>query len=290
MRRELVFLCCALFVGGIVGSMAILDPGYARIEFFGWVVESNLIVTLAALMLAYFLLRVTVRLIAALAGSGASFAKLRERYRHGQALARARAGILEFAAGNWQEAAAALSKAAAGSAEPVTIWLNAADAARRAGDVESMGQAIEAARALAGDVPELRLMEARWHIEDGDAPRALRILRDLDDAGGARNAAGKQLLLAKALHDLEDWESLEGAIKVLKKSKDVAPEKYRGLEIARALATLDSIAAQATSTGIAPVKKDVDGAWKQVPKHLRNEPQLVRRKMEIERLEGEAAS
>jgi len=287
MRRELVLLCCALFVGGIVGSMAMLDPGYARIEFFGWVVESNLIVAVATLILAYFLLRALLRFVSAIIGSGASLSRLRERYKHGQALARARAGILEFAAGNWKEAADALAKAASKSAEPVTVWLAAAAAARKAGDVESMRQAIAQARSLAGDVPELILMEARWHIEDGDAPQAVRILRELEDEGKARNAAGKQLLLARAFHDLEDWASMKGAIKALRKSKEMAPESYRALEIAQARAVLDSIEAQANATGMVPVKRDVDAAWKQVPKHLRNEPQLVRRRMEVEQLEGE---
>ncbi len=287
MRRALMFFCAALLVGGAIGSMAMLDPGYARIEFFGWIVESNLIMACSALVLVYFLLRMLLRFISALVGSGASLSRLRMRYKHGQALARARSGILEFAAGNWQHAADALAKAAPHSAEPVTIWLNAAAAARNAGNTESMRTAIAEARSLAGDIPELILMEARWHIEDGNAPHALRILRQLEDTGHAHNAAGKQLLLAKAFHALEDWESLKGAIKRLKKSKEVAPQSYRALEIAQARSSLDAIEAQASSTGVAPVKKDIDAAWHHVPKHLRNEPLLVRRKMEVERLQSE---
>jgi len=285
MRRGLVLICFALLIGGVIGSVAVLDAGYVRLEFFGWVVESNVIVAVSALLLAYFVLRLLLRLLSVLVGTGASFARLRTRFKHGRALAQARAGILEFAAGNWQQAAEALGKAAVGSAEPLTIWLNAAAAARKAGDAESMRQAISEARRLTGDAPELTLMEARWHIEDGDAPQAVRMLRELDDAGSARNAAGKQLLLAKAFHDLQDWESLKGAIKTLEKSKAIPPDAYRALEIAQAQASLDSVEAEAKSTGIAPVTKDVHAAWKRVPNHLRNEPQLVRRKMELQQID-----
>ena len=285
MRRELVYLGCALLVGGIVGSVAILDPGYMRLEFFGWVLESNLIVAVVALILLYFVVSVLVRLIVALAGSGASLTRFRERYRHGKALARARAGALQLAAGNWRQAADELAEAAPHSTEPVTIWLNAAAAARKAVDAECMQRAIAEARSLAGDVPEIGLMQARWQLEDGNAPQAVKILRELEEVSDQRLAARKQLLLARAFHDIEDWESLSGALKGLKKSKAVEASEYRSLEIAHARQALDVLERRFEATGALPVPKDVEGAWKQVPKHLRNEPALVRRKMEIEQLE-----
>ena len=282
MRRDFLLIGSALLAGGAIGSIAILDPGYVRVEFVGWIAESNLIVAVAVLCLAYFVMRILLRFLSALMHSGASLSQLRERYKHGKALARARVGILEFAAGNWQQAADQLAAAAVHSSEPVTIWLNAAAAARKAGDVASMRQAIAEARNLTGDVPELSLMEARWHIEDGDTPEAVKILRTLDEISETRIAEGRQLLLARAFHDLEDWDSLASALKVLKKSKGVAPEAYRAFEIAQARAAFDLIETRATTTGVAPTKKDADAAWKQVPKHLRNEPLLVRRRMEVE--------
>ncbi len=284
MRRDLVLMGIALLVGGALGTIAILDPGYVRIESFGWVAESNLIVFFGLLVFAYFILRALVKFIAALVHSGASFRGMRERYRFGKAMARARSGILQFAAGHWKEAAEQLAKAAGRSNEPVTIWLSAASAARKAGDSEQMNHCIAEARKLTGDVAELSLLEARWQIEDGDAQKAVSALRQMEEPKDAKLAGRRQLLLADAFYAIEDWESLSNTLSSLAKAKSVEAGEYRYLEIAQARTALDALEQGAQSTGTAPAQKEIDAAWKQVPKALRNEPSLVTRKKEIEDL------
>lgn len=284
MRRDLVLIGLALLAGGALGTIAMFDPGYVRIEFFGWLAESNLIVFAGFLLVAYFLVRTFVRFIAALVHSGASFRGMRERYKFGKAMARARSGILQFAGGHWKEAAEQLAEAASETSEPVTVWLSAASAARKAGDSEKMNDYIGEARKLTGDVPELSLLEARWQIEDGNAQKAVTILRQMDDPQDAKMAGRRQLLLARAFHAIEDWESLSNTLKSLGKAKGVEASEYRHLEVAEAQSALDALEQRANSTGIAPAKKEIDAAWKQVPKALRNEPSLVTRKKEIESL------
>ena len=284
MRRDLVIMGFALLAGGALGTIAIFDPGYVRIEFFGWLAESNLIVFVGFMLLAYFLVRALVKFIAALLHSGASLRGLRERYRYGKAMARARSGILQFAAGHWKEAAEQLAEAAGRSSEPVTVWLNAAAAARKAGDSEQMNNCIAEARQLTGEVAELSLLEARWQIEDGDAQKAVTTLRQMEDPQDAKIAGRRQLLLANAYHAIEDWDSLSNTLKSLSKAKGVDASEYRHLEVAKAQSALDALEQRANSTGVAPVKKDIDAAWKEVPKALRNDPLLVTRKKEIEGL------
>ena len=284
MRRDLMIMGFALLAGGVLGTIAIFDPGYVRIEFFGWLAESNLIVFVGLLLLAYFLVRALVKFIAALLHSGASLRGLRERYRYGKAMARARSGILQFAAGHWKDAAEQLAEAAARSTEPVTVWLNAAAAARKAGMSEQMNNCIAEARQLTGEVAELSLLEARWQIEDGDAQKAVTTLRQMEDPQDAKIAGRRQLLLADAYHAIEDWDSLSNTLKSLSKSKAVEASEYRHLEVAKAQSALDALEQRANSTGMAPVKKDIDAAWKEVPKALRNDPLLVTRKKEIEGL------
>lgn len=284
MRRDLVLMGIALVAGGALGTLAFFDPGYVRIEIFGWLAESNLIIFLALLLVAYFLVRVSVKLISAFLHSGANLRDLRERYRFGKAMARARSGILAFAAGQWKEAADQLVEAAGRSSEPVTVWLSAAAAARRAGDSEQMKQCIAQARRLAGEAPELMLLEARWQIEDGNAQQAVTTLRGMEDPQDARIAGRRQLLLASAFHAIEDWQSLSNTLKTLPKAKGVETSEYRHLEVAQAKSALDALEQRASSTGVAPAQQDIDAAWKQVPKALRNEPKLVTRKKEIELL------
>lgn len=284
MRRDLVLMGLALAIGGAVGTVAILDPGYVRIEIFGWRTESNLIVFAGLLLIAYFLVRALMRFIAALIHSGANFRDMRDRYRFGKAMAKARSGILQFAAGNYKEAAEQLADAAGKTSEPVTVWLNAAAAARKAGNSEQMNNCIAEARQLTGEVAELALLEARWQIEDGDAQKAVTTLRRMEDPRDVVHAGRRQLLLAHAYHAIEDWESLSNTLKSLAKAKGVEASEYRQLQVAKAKSALDALAQRANSTGIAPVKKDIESAWKEVPKALRNEPSLVTRKKEIEGL------
>lgn len=286
MRRDLVLMGVALLLGGALGTVAILDPGYVRIESFGWVAESNLIVFVGLLLLAYFIVRALVKFITALVHSGASFRGIRERYRFGKAVARARSGILQFAAGHWKEAADQLAKAASGSSEPVAVWLSAASAARKAGDLEQMNDCIAEARKLTGEVAELSLLEARWQIEDGNAQKAVSTLREIEDPQDAKIAGRRTLLLAHAFHAIEDWESLSNTLGSLAKAKGVEAGEYRHLEIAHARSALDALEQRAKSTGNVPSQKEMDAAWKQVPKALRNEPLLVTRKKEIENLES----
>ncbi len=289
MRAGLLLLGIALIVGGALGTVMVLDPGYVRIEFMGWVAESNVIVLALLLVLLHALVRVLTRCIFALVHSGASVRGLRERYRFGKALAKARAGILEFAAGHWEHAAEQLAEAAKHSSEPVTVWLNAAMAARLAGDRQHMNTCLQEARTLTGEVIELRLLEARWQLEDGNAQQALEILRSAqtEDAQEPRTAGQCQLLMAQAFLALEDWDSLATILKLLARTRGVAADTYRHLEIALAKRPLDALVEGAAASGLAPDSKALNHAWKQVPRHLRNEPALVTRKHEIESLRSQ---
>lgn len=284
MRRELMFMLVALVAGGAIGTLALVDPGYVRVEIAGWIVESNFIVFAGLLVAAYFVLRWLLRFLSALLHSGSSFRDLLQRQRSGKARAHAREGMLLFAAGRWREAAKLLEDAAVNSSEPVTVWLNAGAAARKAGDVEKGGACLEEARKIAGDAPELALLEARWHLEDRQAQKAVSKLRNMRDSVDARISDQRSLLLATAFCNLEDWSSLSNTMKELRKAKHIEASDYREFEISLARSTLDALERQASSTGVAPAKKEVEAAWKQVPKELRNEPLLVCRKKEVESL------
>lgn len=278
MRRELIYILLALLLGGAIGTLAMLDRGYVRIEIAGWIVESNFIVFLALLMVGY----VVLRFFLALLRGGERFRRLWQRKQSGKAKARAREGMLLFASGRWAEAAERLENAADKSFEPVTVWLSAGAAARKAGDAAKGRACLAQARSLTGDVPELVLLEARWDLEDREAQQAVSRLRELPEPDDAKVNGRKTLLLAQAFLELEDWSSLSNTLQDLRKAKHVEAAEYRGMEVALASSAFDVIERQAASTGLAPLQGDIDAAWKQVPKALRNEPSLIRRKKEIE--------
>lgn len=278
MRRELIYILLALLLGGAIGTLAMLDRGYVRIEIADWIVESNFIVFLALLMVGY----VVLRFFFALLRGGERFRRLWQRKQSGKAKARAREGMLLFASGRWAEAAERLENAADKSFEPVTVWLSAGAAARKAGDAAKGRACLAQARSLTGDVPELVLLEARWDLEDREAQQAVSRLRELPEPDDAKVNGRKTLLLAQAFLELEDWSSLSNTLQDLRKAKHVEAAEYRGMEVALASSAFDVIERQAASTGLAPLQGDIDAAWKQVPKALRNEPSLIRRKKEIE--------
>ena len=290
MRREIVFILVALLLGGAIGTLAVFDRGYVRIEVAGWLMESNFIVFAGLLLLAYFALRWLLRFFSALVNSGTSFRDMLERKRSGKAKARAREGVLLFAAGRWSEAAKKLQDAAGHSYEPVTVWLNAGVAARKAGELEKGRECLEEARKLVGNAPELALLEARWQLEDGEAQKGLATLRDIPQPKDAKLAEQRSLLLARAYCEIEDWSSLSNTLVALRKAKDIDASDYRKFEVALARSSLDALERQASATGVIPAKKEIEGAWKQVPKELRNEPMLVRRKKEVESLAASGVS
>lgn len=287
MRRELIYILLALFLGGAIGTLAVLDPGYVRIEIADWIIETNFIVFLGLLGAGYVVLRWLLRFFSALVHSGERFRGFRDRKRFNKAKAHAREGILLFASGRWAEAAERLADAAGNSSEPVTVWLNAAAAARKAGDAEQGRACLAEARGLAGDVPEFVLLEARWAIEDREAQKTVSMLRELAEPDDAKIAARRTLLLAEAFLDLEDWTSLANTLQELRKAKHVESAEYRDMEISLASSALSAITRQAAASGLAPLQRDIDAAWKQVPKEFRNEPLLVRRKKEAEALRAD---
>lgn len=163
------------------------DPGYVLVTVRGWSLETTLVVALAALLLAWVLLRIVL---------WALRLPFRAWRRHARRLARERlaGGLVALHEGRWARAESLLTRAASDPTHRLPALLSALRAAEARGDRDS-AQALRARLCQREDAPELAIFDAELALARGDAGAALAIL----DAGGGAPAPRALELRMRAL-------------------------------------------------------------------------------------------
>ena len=135
--RLLVWVGLASALGVGVAVLAARDPGYLLIHWNGWQIESrSLVVTLAVLLLLFFLLHWLLNLGGDLRRAGERLGQFGRRRRQTRARRSLVKGLLELAEGRWQSAERWLIRHVADSDTPLLNYLAAARAASQLGATE----------------------------------------------------------------------------------------------------------------------------------------------------------
>jgi HemY protein len=174
---RLLALLALAGLGALAWHALSSDPGYVLVTLRGWSVETTLVVAIAALLLAWFALRVTV---------WALRLPFRAWQRHARKVARERlaGGLVALHEGRWARAETLLTRAASDPTHRLPALLSALRAAEARGDGDS-------ARALRGrlcereDAPELAIFDAELRLAAGDPAAALAALDAVGIAAGS---------------------------------------------------------------------------------------------------------
>lgn len=220
MRRLLIIVVLALIVGGAVGTLMSRDPGYVLVSYAGRSLETSLWFALAALAVAYFVLRAIVAIVRALRGSGTGIRTWQQNRRSRNAHERTLHGLLAAGEGDWSAARKTLAAVAPQAAVPLVNYLFAARAANELNDAEGRDTLLD--RAAATD-PSARLtvaiaraeMQLAAHEFDAaaatlnqarvDAPSNRRVLELLVSCYESQQNWSALLELAEDLQRLRVW-------------------------------------------------------------------------------------
>ncbi|RMF19678.1 MAG: heme biosynthesis protein HemY [Gammaproteobacteria bacterium] len=275
MIRLIIVLCVALALGVGLGRLMIEDAGYVRISWQNWLLETNVWIGGALLILGYVLLAVAwvgLRKFLGLRSDVAGWLA-----DSGQARARRRTikGLIAYAEGDWHRALRYLSRSADKADTPLINYLAAAQCAQELGQFEEADKLLNLAQQstpeaeIAVGVTQARLLHARQQYE-----ACLSALKRLKDKRPKHPLVLE--LLADVYAQLGDWVHLTALIPELQKARVKPVAELRALEVrawvGRIQATGDQIARQeGASRSVEPLNQ----LWDSLPQHLREDGEVV---------------
>lgn len=230
------------------------DPGYVLLQIRGWRIETSVIVLLAALLLAWWLLALLGRFVRSLTGAAS-------RRRERQIKQRMAGAIEALAEGRYRiaEREAARVKRPPGLRAPALML--AAESARRRGDFKAaLGHLDAIDKPQSGAVDVLR---AGALFDQGQYDETVDLLADAAKAGGLP-PSGWQLFAEAALAAGQPHRA-HGALVELEKTKSLDPQALAGIQ--------DRVLRAALAA--APNAEALEGLWRNLSRGQRARPGLV---------------
>jgi len=272
MKFGLVVILSLIF-GALASNFLLENNGYVLINFLGYTIEMSVPVLLLVFVTAYLLIRFLVRLWQAPAALGEAAARSRTR----RANKRITRGYIELAEGNFAKGEKLLTKGIRASETPLLNYLAAARAAQAQGDSKRRDNWLQMAFEQAPDAGSAVLLtQADLQLRNGETDTARATLEQILKRSPRNTEARK--LLAEVCIKQSDWRMLGEILPVLRKRKVIG----EGLLTSWSVQTYAGLLEAAGRS-----KSEVDSVWKQVPRKLRSNPELVIARIEALTRTGE---
>ncbi len=255
-----IIVVIATLVFAFAAHFLLQDPGYVAINFRGYFVEMSVPVLLGiaiVLVVAVWAIRkiiIAPRLIGEAAG----------RYRAGRAGQKLTRGMIEVAEGNFARGEKLMARAAGTSDTPLLNYLQAARAAHLQGNDQRRDEWLKLAyENTPAATNAVLLTQAELQLDRHQYEQALATLRRIEE--NSRDHSYALGLLGKLYYRLEDWDSLGALLPRLKAQGRITAEAIRKWTVRVHREHLDR-----AEDGDA-----VKAAWKNVPRNLRSDLELL---------------
>ena len=266
MRRLVIFLI-VLTVGVFIALVAREDPGYVRIAFMGYIIESSVMVLIGLLIITFGVAYYLVRAMSATRRMPRHIRQWSSQRRLTKAHESLTRGMLDLAEGRWRDAEHLLTRHANNSEIPLLNYLGAAQAAQRQGAItRADGYLKQAKRRGRKADTAVDLAATELLLQRGELEEALNTLRRLYSA--APKHPKVIALLMQTYLDLRDWEHLIELLPAVRRHHVVPDDETRRLEIT-AWTELMAGAAQKKNG------KFVHEVWERIPRALHSNETLV---------------
>ncbi len=234
------------------------DPGMVQIRFWGWTVETSVLVLIIGVLALWLLVWVIVRL-------WKTPAEAARRIRERRSLAQLEKGLLALTEGDWSTAERALQKSASSHGRTTARYLAAAEAAdgQDAGDRAEwyLEQADTRNRKQKFLVD---LTRARILTQNGNYAEAKNILEALYK----RRRKHPQVLemLGRCYRETGEWDALLRLLPAMQKAKLIDEEKAVELRHVAAIGEIQRCGN----------RDDIEAAWRALPKAMQKAPEVIR--------------
>ncbi|WP_078117853.1 heme biosynthesis HemY N-terminal domain-containing protein [Thiosocius teredinicola] len=265
--RALLKVWLFVLAGAGIGVILSRDSGYVLMSVGNYTIEMSLallLMLIAALFVAtYFGIRLMVRTLH-LPRDVQKWKQKRGSRMAQQAMTR---GLLEMSEGNWRNAERRLVRFADRSETPLLNYLAAARAAQLQGAHDRRDGYIRLAHECmpSADVA-VSLTQAELQLADHQLEQALATLKHLRSVAPKHNYVLR--LLRRLYEQLGDWEHLRELLPELKRRKVEEDDDLNRLEIRTHRALLEQ-------AFLAGDERRLSIAWADVPKGLRDDPQIL---------------
>ena len=275
MKRLLVLLIASILTALAISAIVAHDPGYVRISYGHWLIESNLIILLLAISLVVFLLVTLFGMKRRLSHSSKSITSWFGKSAESRAITRTEKGLIALLEGNWGNASKLLSRSANKAHKPIINYLAAAHAANELGQVKDAELMLKKAYDSTPDSEfAVGIAQAQIQLQQEQFEPCLATLLRLHKQQTHHPFVLK--LLKSVYLKLEDWHSLIKLLPALQKDSKFSPSKINSLE---ALAW-NKLFEQKTDELINRSQQEsapdiLASLWQSAPNALEFDPQLV---------------
>lgn len=258
-----LYIAGAMIVAGLIANMLLGDPGYVALRFAGRLIEMSAVTFALALVAAYFLVRLAIKLVTA----RRVWKTAQEARRHERARRSFAQGILELSEGNWETAENTLTRHVREAENPAAHYLTAARAADLQGSPQRRDEWLARALEVSGDrrAPAL-IMQAEVLLKHKQLPAALATLEQLE-ATNEQNARGL-LLLARVYRQNGDWQKLQALEPRLRSTRGINAAM---IDESVAQVHLDRLKDAGNKCDL----NELRAAWKETSKSLAKHPEIV---------------
>lgn len=267
MKRVLLMLLTALFLGGVIGALVARDPGYVLVSYADMSVETSLWFGVFFLLLLYMLLRFGSYLWSRFMRSGSGLAQWNRERRAQGARKQTVQGLLLSAEGRWSEAHKLLLAGVRDAQMPLVNYLHAARSAQALGDYQERDELLgRASEETPGSKVAMALTRVDFQLEAGQHEQALATLLELQRES-PRNPA-VLAMLQRCYMAMGDWQAILELAPDLRRQKALPEDE---LDVALRCAGLARLA-QLADPGAAG---QFDAVWNLLPKTLQLDAQLI---------------
>ncbi len=267
MKRVILVLLAALFVGGLIGALVARDPGYVLVSYSNVSVETSLWFGVFLLLLAYVLLRLGGYLWSRFVLSGSGLAQWNRQRRADGSRKQTVQGLLLSAEGRWSEAHKLLLAGARDAQMPLVNYLSAARSAQALGNYAERDELLSrASEETPGSKVAVALTRVAFQLEADQYEPALASLLELQRES-PRNAA-VLAMLQRCYGELGDWQALLELAPDLRRQKALPEAELDAAQRSAGLARLAQLTGPAASG-------QFEAVWNLLPKTLQHDPELI---------------
>ena len=238
------------------------DPGYVLLGFGGWSLETSMVVFAVGSVFVFFTLYIFFRLLGwlmRLPGQVKASNKVIRSNRSQEALI---AGLVDSAAGNWENAEKILIKHASNSGSPLLHYLTAARAAQSRGAMDKRDEYLQKAADQSGGFDlAVGLTQAELHLSAKQFDQAIETLTKLNSIDPSHGTVLK--LLHQSYQHIGDWDALLKLIPSLYKNKILMEAEVKLLETETFSRLLKQAAASNDESRIQTV-------WESIPPYIQS--------------------
>ncbi len=261
----------SLLLGALAAIFLMDNNGYVLINFVGYTIEMSVPALLFVMLAAYLLVRLVVRIWQAPSQLGEAAARGRVK----RANKRITRGYIELAEGNFAKGEKLLTKGIRSSETPLLNYLAAARAAQAQGDGQRRDNWLQMAYEQDPEAGSAVLLtQAELQLQNNETEAARRTLERIIERS-PRSGEAIRLLAEVCLQEAE-WQTLSGLLPKLRKR--LSKEQFRSWSVTCYKGLLDEAGRS---------KVEMDAVWKNIPRNLRQEHDLVVARIEAATLAGE---